>query len=80
MKPQDPSYPLFPVASIVCAASIALVLSTSFVRQSLNTGLLLLCVYLFVENLLVGVDAIIWADNSDVRLHVYCDIGGTFFT
>ena len=54
---------------------LVLVLLTSFVRQSWNFGVALLCFWLFIENLLGAVDTIIWSDNSDIKLYVYCDIG-----
>jgi len=75
MQPQDPSYPLYPIASILCSAALALILCTNFIRRSWNTGLSLLCIYLCVENLFSGVSAILWADNWDVKIPVYCDIG-----
>ena len=70
----DPTYPLYPIASVVAAALLFLVLLTSFVRQSWNFGIASLCFWLFCENLLGGINAVIWSDNFDVKLHVYCDI------
>jgi len=75
MKAEDPSYPLYPVATIICSASLAFVLLTNFIRQRWNTGVSLLCIYLFLENLLEGINSIIWASNEDIKLLVYCDIG-----
>jgi hypothetical protein len=72
---RDPSYPLYPIASLLCSALLLLVLATHFVRQSWNLGLSLLCIYLFLENLVDGINSIIWADNADVKAYVYCDIG-----
>jgi len=77
MKPQDPCYPLFPIAAITCAAAIALLFATSFCRQRCNIGLLLLCFYLLIDNLFKGANAIIWARSWDVKLPVYCDIGAS---
>lgn len=71
----DPTYPLYPIASILAAAMLLLVLFTSFIRQSWNLGVTFLCFWLFFENLTQGIDAILWADNADVKLYVYCDIG-----
>ncbi|VDC04644.1 unnamed protein product [Peniophora sp. CBMAI 1063] len=53
---------------------LLLVSLTSFVRQSWNFGVASLCFWLFLENLSGGIDAIIWADNADIGLYVYCDI------
>ena len=75
MGAADPTYPLYPIASLLAAAMLALVLLTSFIRRSWNLGVAFLCFWLFWENLAFGVDAIIWSDNADVKLYVYCDIG-----
>ncbi|KZV66427.1 STE3-domain-containing protein [Peniophora sp. CONT] len=70
----DPTYPLFPVACVLSAAMVLLVLLTSFVRQSWNLGVAFLCFWLFFENLTLGINAVIWSDNADIKLYVYCDI------
>ena len=71
----DPTYPLYPIASTVAATMLLLVLFTSFIRQSWNLGVASLCFWLFLENLTDGINAIIWSDNADVKLYIYCDIG-----
>ena len=71
----DPTYPLYPIACMLAAAMLLLVLLTSLVRQSWNLGVAFLCFWLFFENLTDGINAIIWSDNADVKLDVYCDIG-----
>jgi hypothetical protein len=71
----DPTYPLYPITCIVCAALMLLVLTMSFVRQSWNIGVTFLCFWLFWQLLTAGVDAVIWSDNAEVKLFVYCDIG-----
>ncbi|VDB87009.1 unnamed protein product [Peniophora sp. CBMAI 1063] len=74
MAAVDPTYPLYPVASILASAMLFLVLLTSFVRQTWNLGVTFLSFWLFWENLAQGIDTIIWSDNADVKLYVYCDI------
>ena len=71
----DPTYPLFPVASLIAATLLLFVLLTSFIRQTWNLGVAFLCFWLFLENLADGISAIIWSDNAEVKLYVYCDIG-----
>ena len=71
----DPTYPLYPIASIVAAVMLLLVLLTSFIRQSWNLGVAFLCFWLFFETLIAGINAIVWSDNADIKLYVYCDIG-----
>ncbi|VDC00863.1 unnamed protein product [Peniophora sp. CBMAI 1063] len=70
----DPTYPLYPIACILTAAMLFLVLLTNFIRQSWNLGVALLCFWLFLENLTGGIDAVIWSNNADIKLYVYCDI------
>ncbi|KZV71825.1 STE3-domain-containing protein [Peniophora sp. CONT] len=70
----DPSYPLYPVASILAAVMLLLVLLTSFIRQSWNLGVAFLCFWLFFENTTRAVTTVLWSDNTHVMLHVYCDI------
>lgn len=76
MAAVDPTYPLYPIACIVSAAMLLLVLLNNLVRQGWNLGVTFLCFWLFVENLANGINAVIWSDNADVKLYVYCDIGG----
>ena len=71
----DPTYPLYPIACLLAAAMLLSVLLTSLVRQSWNLGVAFLCFWLFWDNLFGAVNAIIWSDNGDIRLYVYCDIG-----
>lgn len=80
MVAADPTYPLYPVASILASAMLSLVLFTSLVRQSWNLGVAFLCFWLFWENLLGAVGAIIWSDNADIKLYVFCDIGECLHT
>ena len=75
MVATDPTYPLYPVACFLSAAMLFLVLLTNFIRKSWNLGVAFLCFWLFLGNLKSAVNAIIWSDNADVKLLVYCDIG-----
>ncbi|VDB92185.1 unnamed protein product [Peniophora sp. CBMAI 1063] len=74
MAAADPTYPFYPVACLLSSAMLLLVLLTSFVRQSWNLGVVFLCFWLFFETLTLGINAIIWSHNADVKLYVYCDI------
>jgi hypothetical protein len=71
----DPTYPLYPIVCITCATLLLLLLATNIVRQSWSLGLLFLCFWLFWEVLTLGINAVLWSDNADVKLDVYCDIG-----
>jgi hypothetical protein len=70
----DPTYPLYPIASILCAALLVAVLTTSFIRRSFNIGVFILSACLAVLNLLQGINSIVWADTNEVKAVVYCDI------
>ncbi|KZV65148.1 fungal pheromone STE3G-protein-coupled receptor [Peniophora sp. CONT] len=74
MGAADPTYPLYPIACILALVMMLLVLATSFVRQSWNLGVTFLCFWLSLENLAQAVNTIIWSDNSDIRLYIFCDI------
>ncbi|KZV63986.1 STE3-domain-containing protein [Peniophora sp. CONT] len=58
----------------MAAIMLLLVLLTNFVRQSWNLGIAFLCFWLFLDTLIEGIDAVIWADNADIKLYVFCDI------
>ena len=75
MSPVVPAYPLYPIACIFASLGLLLVLLTNFVRQSWNTGIALLCSVLFVVDVASVANMVIWSDNGDVKLHMYCDIG-----
>ncbi|KZV71045.1 STE3-domain-containing protein [Peniophora sp. CONT] len=51
-----------------------LVMLTSFIRHNWNLGVIFLCFWLFIDCLTYGINFIIWSDNADVKLLVYCDI------
>ena len=75
MTAVDISFPLFPIASLLAALMLLLVLTTSFIRQNWNLGVAFLCFWLLLDNLFNAVNAIIWSDNAVIRFYVYCDIG-----
>ncbi|VDC05052.1 unnamed protein product [Peniophora sp. CBMAI 1063] len=74
MAAVDPTYPLYPTACILTSVMLLLVQLTSFVRHSWNLGVTFLCFWLFLETLTSGVNAVVWSDNADIKLYVYCDI------
>ncbi|VDC01597.1 unnamed protein product [Peniophora sp. CBMAI 1063] len=74
MAAVDPTYPLYPIACFLAAAMLLLVILSSFIRQSWNLGVAFLWFWLFLENLVHGINTIIWSDNADIKLYVYCDI------
>ncbi|KZV72025.1 STE3-domain-containing protein [Peniophora sp. CONT] len=74
MGTADPSYPLYPIAAAISAALLLSVFLSSFIRQSWNLSVAFLCFWVFFENLTLAINAIIWSNNADIRLCIYCDI------
>ncbi|KZV72031.1 fungal pheromone STE3G-protein-coupled receptor [Peniophora sp. CONT] len=70
----DPTFPLYSVACILAAALLLLLQLSSLVRQNNNLGISFLCFWAFFENLFYAVNTIVWSDNADIKLDVYCDI------
>ncbi|KAJ7712971.1 pheromone A receptor-domain-containing protein [Mycena olivaceomarginata] len=70
----DPTYPLYPILSIVAAFFMFLILSHSLIRQSWNLAVTFLCIGLFFDNLTHGINAVVWRDNADIKVPVYCDL------
>ena len=75
MAAADPTFPLLPIACILSAVMLFLVSLTGIIRHSWNLGVAFLCFWLFFENLTLAVNTIAWADNADIKLYAYCDIG-----
>ena len=73
----DPTYPLLPLACIFASVLLLLVLLNSVIRQSWNLGVTFLCFWLFLQNVTESVNTIVWYDNAEIKLFVYCDIGAT---
>ncbi|VDB91254.1 unnamed protein product [Peniophora sp. CBMAI 1063] len=74
MGAADPSYPLLPIALILAAVMLLLVLLLASIRQQWNFGVAILCFWLFLQNATAAANTIIWSDNVDIKLEVYCDI------
>ncbi|KAJ6535578.1 pheromone A receptor-domain-containing protein [Mycena capillaripes] len=70
----DPTYPLYPTLCIISSFFMFLILSHSFIRQSWNLAVTFLCIGLFLDNLTHGINAVVWRDNADIKVPVYCDI------
>ncbi|KAI0036396.1 pheromone A receptor-domain-containing protein [Vararia minispora EC-137] len=64
----DLTYPLLPIFCVIDAALMLLVLMTHFIRQSWNLGVSFLCFWLFWDLLTCGIDAVVWADNADLKM------------
>ncbi|VDB93577.1 unnamed protein product [Peniophora sp. CBMAI 1063] len=74
MAAVDPSFPTLPIAFLLSAMLLLFVLLTSFMQRSWNLGKTFLCFWLFVDNITTAINMIIWSDNADIKLYVYCDI------
>ena len=78
MAAVDPTYPLLPIASVLASFMLLLVLLNASIRQQWNFGVALLCFWLLLQNTTGAANAIIWSDNANVRLLVYCDVGAYY--
>lgn len=69
----DPIYPLAPIANFIgCFFVIITLLSLCY--RPWNTGVFMFAVYVFLQSLVVGVNAIVWSDNVRDVAPVWCDI------
>ena len=71
----DPTYPMRPIACILAAMMLLLVLANSLIRRNWNLGVTFLCLWVLVDNVLEALNTIIWSDNANIKFYVYCDIG-----
>ncbi|VDB86833.1 unnamed protein product [Peniophora sp. CBMAI 1063] len=74
MAAVDPTYPSYPIACSLATALMVLVLSTNFVRKSWNLGITFLCAWIAIETLNQAINTVVWSNNTDIKLYVYCDI------
>ncbi|KAF9468421.1 GPCR fungal pheromone mating factor [Collybia nuda] len=65
-------YPEFAPIALIAAASVLIVLPWHW--RAGNVATLSLVFWLFITNLIYGVDAIVWADNVEIIIPVWCDI------
>jgi hypothetical protein len=69
----NPTYPLVPVCNVIAAVLVLLPLKQLF--HAWNVGLCVLSVWLFLACLSMTVSTIVWKNNVDLVLPVFCDIG-----
>ncbi|KAG2154384.1 GPCR fungal pheromone mating factor [Suillus bovinus] len=65
-------HPEFPPVSFLAALSLLLPLPSHWRAQ--NVATLSIIAWLFILNVVYGVDAIIWSDNVNIVIPVWCDI------
>ncbi|KAI0317112.1 pheromone A receptor-domain-containing protein [Amylostereum chailletii] len=70
----DPTYPLVPVVNFIAACLMLFTILTVKVRETLNVGILILCIWLFIACLIQGLEAIVWSKNAENKAPVWCDI------
>jgi pheromone a factor receptor len=64
------------VLSFTCAALIAVFLLAQRIRASIPQ--IAIVVWLGGYNLVHGINALVWAGNTDIHIPVWCDIGKVF--
>ena len=72
-KMMDPTYPLVPIINFLSIPLVILPLFTS-IRQRQNVGVMIYAAWVAIRCLTVGVNTIVWKDNYDIRIPVWCDI------
>ncbi|VDB84972.1 unnamed protein product [Peniophora sp. CBMAI 1063] len=73
----DPTYPLLPIANILCATLLFILLVINFVRrsQAFNLPVNILSFCLFWTTLFTGINMVIWANDSHLDFpFAYCDV------
>lgn len=69
----DPTYPLVPIANLLASVLVLLPFSRQALR-SWNIGVCFFAFWLVVQTFSIGVNCIIWRDNTDIVAPVWCDI------
>src|ERR1700722_4014048 len=62
-----------PVVSFICTALLVALLPVHFGRFSVTN--LCITAWLLVCNVIHGVNAILWANTTELRFSIWCDIG-----
>ena len=70
----DATFPLHPALCIVGAMMLFAVLSINCLYRRWNLGVTFLSFWVLVENVMFATNGILWYDNADIKLYVYCDI------
>ncbi|KAF9522493.1 pheromone A receptor-domain-containing protein [Crepidotus variabilis] len=65
-------HPEFPPIAFLSAFSLLLPLPWHW--RARNIGTLAIIFWLFISNMIYGIDALLWGDNVEVKLKVWCDI------
>ena len=68
-------YPQLPVCAFIASALVLFPLPSHW--RSKNVATLSLILWLFLMNLIYGLDSLVWADNARPRWFVWCDISGS---
>ena len=68
-------YPQLPVGAFIAAALVLFPLPSYW--RSKNVATLSLILWLFLMNLIYGLNSLVWADNASPRWLVWCDISGS---
>ena len=75
-----PGYPAIPVTAFISSALLLLVLITSLERRSWNFGLTMLCFCVFIENFFGAIETVVWRNDAEIRLLVFCDFSKSIDT
>ena len=77
----DPTFPLAPIVNFLSAILALLPLFTNALHSgSLNIAIVAFAVWTSVECVTTGVNSIIWSDNVNNLVPVWCDISESSFS
>lgn len=66
-------HPELPVASFIAAALV--LIPTPWHWRARNVATCGIIFWLFIVNMIYGINSLIWSDNVIIRAHIWCDIG-----
>ena len=68
------AFPLLPILNFIVALLLFYVLIGRLLLP-FQFGITILCLCLFVQCIIYGVNMVLWSDNVDIKAVVWCDIG-----
>ncbi|VDC04273.1 unnamed protein product [Peniophora sp. CBMAI 1063] len=74
----DHTYPLHPIACVVGAVMLLVVIAVYLIRRRWNLVIFFLASCLAIENLMLAANEISWFSDASIKLHAYCDIFSHF--
>ncbi|VDB86840.1 unnamed protein product [Peniophora sp. CBMAI 1063] len=72
---KDPTYPLVPILNVLAACLLSFTLISIVLREARsNRGVVMLCVWVLVQDTLMAIQSIVWRESWRIEMPVFCDI------